>query len=72
MIDATDTWIKKVCTEEDFNDWDEEVHLSSVFEDVSSTGGSDCEVPPVVDFSESEDIFYDAFAEQPPFGECSH
>lgn len=71
--DDTETWIKKVCTEEEFNDWDEDIHLSSVFEATSqgSMDGSDCEVPPLVDFNVHEDIFYDALSEQPPIGELS-
>ena len=43
----TETWIKKACTEEEFDDWDEELHLSTAFEDISE-GSPGNSIPSIV------------------------
>ena len=61
----TETWTKKVCTGDEFDDWDEDLQMSSAFEDPSQGSTDESEIPPLVDFDVNEDIFHDALSEQP-------
>ena len=53
----TETWIKKTCscTEEEFDDWEEELHAGNDALQKSSNG-SDCDIPPMVDFDDGKDF----------------
>ena len=70
--DETQSWTKKVCTEEEFDDWDEEMHVASALEAISEGPSGVSEIPPLVDFNTNEEAFMDALSEKPslgPFGE---